>query len=95
MAGRIAYADHSADAFTHAYGGCYYCRKRLVDTGGSGPQKFKSASGSTGGDLAHPNCQPTAVINKIIKYTIAAVVLPMIPGTGDVTGRMAEWRTGM
>jgi len=39
-----------------------------------------------GGGAAHPNVQPTLIVNRIIKYTIAAVVLPIVPGTGDVTG---------
>jgi microcystin-dependent protein len=43
-------------------------------------------TGSTGGGLAHPNVQPTCVVNKIIKYTVSGTVLPIVPGTGDVTG---------
>ena len=56
--------------------------------GATGPtyQNIAVNTGGTGGSLAHPNVQPTLVVNRIIKYTIAAVVLPIIPGTGDVTG---------
>lgn len=43
-------------------------------------------SQATGGDGAHPNVQPTFVVNKIIKYTVSGAVLPIVPGEGDVVG---------
>ena len=54
--------------------------------GGSGAANVASTSGSTGGGLGHSNVQPTGVVNVIIKYIVSGTVLPIVPGTGDVTG---------
>ena len=47
---------------------------------------FSQNTGLTGGDAAHPNVQPTFIVNKIIKYTVSGTVLPIVPGDGDVIG---------
>jgi hypothetical protein len=49
-------------------------------------QGGSTTTGNAGGDTAHPNVQPTFIVNKIIKYTVSGTVLPIIPGDGDVTG---------
>jgi microcystin-dependent protein len=41
---------------------------------------------AAGGNEAHPNLQPTFIVNKIIKYTVSGTVLPIVPGDGDVVG---------
>ena len=47
---------------------------------------FTLPTSSEGGDAAHPNVQPTFIVNKIIKYTVSGTVLPIVPGEGDVVG---------
>jgi microcystin-dependent protein len=63
----------------------------LGQAGGTGLgtwQNIASAltTGSTGGGVAHPNVQPTFIVNKIIKYSVSGTVLPIVPGEGDVVG---------
>lgn len=54
-------------AHTHQYGALTNSGASGV-TGGTGYTTPLAASGSTGGDQAHPNVQPTLIVNKIIFY---------------------------
>lgn len=54
-------------AHTHQYGAVTNSGSSGV-AGGTGYTTPLTASGSTGGDQAHPNVQPTLIVNKIIFY---------------------------
>jgi microcystin-dependent protein len=53
-------------AHTHQYGAVTNTGASGI-AGGTGYTTPLTASGSTGGDQAHPNVQPTLILNKIIK----------------------------